>query len=463
MIVVWFKRDLRIKDHQPLFEAANSGEILPVYLLSPEYWESCVYQRRHLEFTKESLDQLNDNLEKLGGRLFTFAGSAADMFQELHALYGDFKIFTYNDFGEESPYSKEAGRWAEEQGISIKEFHRVDETLSIKPAKWKKQMLEQQFLPDIQSIQLPASLPDFPHRRNSRKYNIEIKGDKIHFGQQGGETRALETLSVFLQERLATFAEGLGDPISAANMSSRLSPYLSHGDLSISTIFREIKNSEYCHNLFHGKHFDFFVKKLHKYYLSQRETEAWSPQMEADTYSSLAKPESEHLLSSFLQGMTGLPLLDASIRCLHKTGWVDERLRGLQVSFLVHVLGESWEVAVRKLGPLFLDFDPVIFQREAMLAAGGKKLTASHIVHPVAFSKKIDPQGRFIKRYLPELKNLPENYIHEPWKYPGFYTLGYQPPIVEIDKIIRQMKLYLKETAEKEKAKEGPEQLQFDI
>jgi deoxyribodipyrimidine photo-lyase len=138
----------------------------------------------------------------------------------------------------------------------------------------------------------------------------------------------------------------------------------------------------------------------------------------------------EKFFEAWKSGQTGYPLIDASMRSLHKNGWITFRMRAMLVSFASYHLWLDWRKTAPFMAQLFTDYEPGIHYAQFQMQSGVTGINAVRMYNPIKQSQDHDPQGKFIRCYLPELKNVPDSFIHEPWRFENIGSC-YPMPIVE--------------------------------
>lgn len=462
MNIVLFNKDLRISDHQPLAEATAAGEVLPLYVFEPSQWNETPLSARHVQFVVESLEELSKEIEEKGGKLFTAINDVEIVLEGLLESYHSINIFAHND----GWFIDKVKKWTDQNQQSL--FCYGPELVNVHGKRFYDRLVG--YLKEPQAevpahIDVPSRLPGFLLTDFKKLQTFKIKGEKIRFGQQGGEWKAIETLDSFLEDRFAKYIENYTKPLPSSLSSSRLSAYITWGNISIRTIFQRTEEKLQACKVEEEKtqYEEFLSKLIARVKICSME----SPEQELHAISEIKRDWNEEWFQRWLQGRTGIPMIDAAMRSLTKTGWMNFSLRALVTSFISNTLLLDVKNPSHALAELYLDYEPAVhdfyIQQHAEMKGKMK------IIDPVKVGKELDPDGVFIRRYIPELSRLPEEYIHEPWLYPAFYRLGYEAPMVDVKKTCKQARLQYQSIKSKGKPgrKKGEggetEQLSFDF
>lgn len=445
MNVVWFKKDLRVTDHQALFAAARAGNVLPLYCYEPELIQAEDYDPAHLHFLNDSLRSLRHRLREKGSDLVLRKGCAADVLRSLHASNPISAVFAHEETGNDLSYQRDrkVRAWAKDQGIPVHEFPSNGVVRRLKTRDdwskiWRRRMT-QPLLPSPEGLSpVPLSPGEI---LEAHSLNLAPTCKEL---QKGGEEQALQTLRNFLSARGQNYSKGISSPRTSVDSCSRLSPYLTFGNLSMRQVFQLTKRrTEQNPDPVWRASLRAFQSRLHWHchFIQKLEDE---PQLEFQNmcraYDGLRENDfNEEFFSAWCQGQTGYPLVDACMRHLHRTGWINFRMRAMLVSFASYHLWLHWKRPALFLARQFLDYEPGIHYSQIQMQSGVTGINSIRIYSPIKQVHDQDPQGEFIRQNVPELENVPAEFIAEPHTMPPLLQAGlgciigehYPAPIVE--------------------------------
>jgi deoxyribodipyrimidine photo-lyase len=460
--IVWFKRDLRVVDHAPLAQAAaGDGPVLPLWIAEPSLLDAPDASARHLGFTHECLVDLDRALRALGSPLWTAYGEAVEVFDALARRFGRFELLSHEETGHAASWARDRAvarhlrtlglRWRELPGAGVVRRLQDRDRWS---AIWMARM-QPEPLPAPRGLRPPeptgAGAPPGPpgappapgtrERQHAPRIAPDLDAVSLALArhrrdrdaplrQRGGRAEGLGCLDRFLGEPLARYRSAMASPLSAPDACSRLSPHLALGTMSVREAVHAtwaarrgetdparragLKSFEsrlhwHCH----------FIQKLE----SEPDIEHRNPHPGFDGLRNEGPLEAVERarLDAWSDGRTGWPIVDACMRMLIATGWLNFRMRAMLASIAAYALWLHWREPGQVLARRFVDYEPGIHWPQMHMQSGVTGINATRVYSPARQQHDHDPDGRFVRAWIPELG-----------------TDDYPPPIVDWERASRE-------------------------
>mgnify|MGYP001793357333 CR=1 FL=1 len=441
--LVWFKRDLRITDHAVLADAAARGPVLPLYIVEPALWALSDASGRQWAFLAECLAELRTDLAALGMPLIVRVGDAVEILSDLCATHAVTLLVSHEETGNAWTYARDqrVAAWANDQGLPWHERPQagVVRRLSTRDG-WAAQRETTMRQPQIDPPAALAPLDVEPGAiPTARDLNLlDLCPDR----QTGGRQQALSLLGSFLTSRGQTYRKAMSSPLEGEWACSRLSPHLAFGTLSSREAAQgsaarkaEVKGTR---TGWTGAMQSFQARLAWRDHFMQKLED--EPQIELrclhSAYEGLRPTVSDATrLAAWEAGQTGLPFVDACMRYLTATGWLNFRMRSMLMAVASYHLWLDWRATGAILARRFTDYEPGIHWSQTQMQSGTTGMNTVRIYNPVKQGHDQDPTGAFTRRWVPELAAVPDQHLQEPWKWDGAASLlgrGYPEPVVDV-------------------------------
>lgn len=457
-VILWFRQDLRLQDNPALMAALNlNHSIIPLYILDEAQpltlGGACRWWLHH------SLKALNQSLRAAGAKLILRRGAANEILQQIIAETGAAHVFWNRRYDAAGiAIDKEIKESLSVAGVGCESFnsHLLFEPWTIKNKQGKPFQVFKRFWDHcLGQGRVPKPLPspqqissvDLPSDTLETWGLLPNKPDWAHGLSetwQPGEATAVARLQEFLDELIASYKDGRN--FLGLESTSRLSPYLRWGEISPRFIYYEVMRAMQEAPEIERGGYSFLSEigwREFSYHLlfhfPEMPTTSLRPQLEKFPWR-----EDEELFTLWTKGLTGYPIVDAGMRELWYTGWMHNRVRMIVASFLTKDLLLPWQKGAAWFWDTLVDADIANNSASWQWVAGCGVDAAPYfrIFNPVLQGEKFDPQGEYVRRWIPELGKLSNKVIHQPWTASpqllkaGGVELGrtYPQPIVDHNK-----------------------------
>jgi deoxyribodipyrimidine photo-lyase len=445
--IFWFRQDLRLSDNPGLEHACSIGDVLPLYILDDINAKEHAMGQVSKLWLHHSLNALK---QSLSGNLHVFSGNPLEILQELCKQHQITDIYWNRTY---EPWQIKRDTQIKEllttQNIQIQSFNAslLWEPWDIKKSDGTPYKVFTPFYRkgclNAQPPRQPITAPKLNYIESQPKHQIDdlkLLNPKVladHSAWVIGENGAQKRLGDFLHHGIEAYKKGRDFP--AMQNVSMLSPHLHFGEISPNQIWEAVSHLEEDNNVDHFKSELGWREFSYSLLYHNPTLPHQNLQSKFDRFSWIEDPK---LLSAWQTGHTGVPMVDAGMRQLLTTGYMHNRVRMIVGSYLVKNLMLDWRHGEKWFWEHLFDADLANNSASWQWVAGCGADAAPYfrIFNPITQGQKFDPQGEYIRTYLPELSQLPNQYIHSPWEAPpdvlskASITLGeqYPNPIVEL-------------------------------
>ncbi len=444
--VIWFKRDLRVHDNTCLEQAAQRGPVLPIFVVEPGYWNLPDTSWRQFELVRQAATSLKEEIDGLSGSLSVRIGDVVEAFAAILTEAGPFDLWAHQETGNDWTFQRDIAvrKWCKKNVVPFTEpvQYGVWRGSQLDRDRWAKDwdaFMSQPVHPVPQNISwfgknLTGFQTDIPGAGD-----VDLEHDGIKGIQPGGREAACATLESFLYHRGRNYRTDMSSPRLGAKGCSRLSVHLVAGSISMRECYQatvkrkeDLKDDQSAEAKAWRASLTSFIGRLHWHCHFMQKLEA-EPEMEfrpvARAYEGMRPASSAEWHTAFATGNTGFPFVDACMRSLIATGWINFRMRAMLMSFACYDLFMPWQEAGDILARLFTDYEPGIHWTQSQMQSGETGINTLRIYSPVKQGLDHDPNGRFIRKWVPELRDVEGSALHEPWKHGG--VAGYPQPLVD--------------------------------
>ncbi|MFQ3623603.1 MAG: FAD-binding domain-containing protein [Acetobacteraceae bacterium] len=430
--VVWFKRDLRLHDHAPLAGAAARGPVLPLWIVEPELWAQPDASARHYRVQAAAAAELREDLARLGQPLVVRTGEAVSILEEIRLRHGIAALWAHQETTGAFGYARDrrVRAWARAHAIPLLEPRQNGAIRALASRDgWARRwegFTRAPLVPPPASLAplgiAPGAIPD--------ERSLRLAPDHCPGLARGGRRAAEALLASFLAGRAETYRRAMASPLDGWATCSRLSPHFAAGTLSIREAAQAARAARSGAPPSLREGIDSFLTRLawHCHFVQKLETE---PEMEHralhPAYEGLrAEGAGTERFERWANGETGWPFVDACMRCLAETGWLNFRARAMLVSVATMHLWLDWRAVGRHLARLFADYEPGIHWSQVQMQSGTTGVNTIRLYSPLKQGLDQDPDGVFIRRWVRELRGLPAPAVHRPWDHG---VRGYPAPL----------------------------------
>lgn len=403
---------MRLADNEALTVALGEcSEVLPVYVLEPDVWAYPDASALHLNAVRTALEALRTRLRERGSDLLVLRGRLPDAFADLYSCFGFDAIYAEEETGTDVTYARDrlVRAWAQKQAIAMREVPHAGVVRRLADRDLRSRIWNERMgMPQCpEPSRIPTGTPFCERARDTELPGFAECGFQEPAGkgiQVVTEQSAERTLSSFLDRRAEGYNRGISSPQQARGTGSRLSVHFAWGTMSVRTAYQASREARESGRF--KRPLASFEKRLHWHdHFAQRLED--EPQMEFQplntAFEKLPAVSDQEKLDAWIQGRTGQPMVDASMRCLTETGFLNFRMRAMLVSCACHLMNLPWQDIRYPMARIMADYVPGIHLSQLQMQAGVVGINTIRIYSPAKQIRDNDPTCSFIRKWVPEL------------------------------------------------------------
>ncbi|WP_371395601.1 deoxyribodipyrimidine photo-lyase [Fretibacter rubidus] len=450
-VIVWFRRDLRLSDNPALSEAVKTGKpVIAVYVMETDVARELGGASKW--WLHHSLTKLSHALDAIGSKLILRRGKAGEILDDIiNQSAADMVMWNRRYAGDARERDAAIKSTLKDRDLTVKSYRAnlLSEPWSVET---KSGGYYKVFTPYWRAAKDFIDVSDpIPAPTSVNHYGGGIKtdtlddwtllptkpdwGEKLAPHWSIGPEGAHKALESFLDGPVENYADDRNRP-DYEDGTSRLSPHLANGEISPREIWHACKDNEYTSRKFLTE----IGWREFSYVLLFHHPDLASANYK-DDFDKFPWESNQDALKAWQHGKTGYPFVDAGMRQLWQTGWQHNRVRMVTASFLIKHLLIDWREGEKWFHDTLVDADPASNAASWQWVAGSGADASPYfrIFNPFTQGEKFDPNGDYVRKYVPEIAKLPKKYIHRPWEAPqnvldyAGVKLGktYPKPIVE--------------------------------
>ncbi len=439
-IIMWHRRDLRTIDNLALSEAQKDGTVFPVFVVDPYFFEQYPVCSSRKVFLIQSLQDLAEQYKKLGSRLILRIGNSIDVLSKMSI---ELNAQVYFNQDTNSIYGIERDKIAIEKGW--RSFQNDAIQRNGRSNDWSL-LTKKFFESEIHAVNKLTPHNYYVNDAESKKIETlfnSIKHDKDTL-ENGGSNFAKLQLDTFIS-KIKNYPKVISSPLLAEEGgTSRLSTHLSFGTISVREIYQKINKLQlkqkhfFISRLFWNQH---FTQKL----ANNPEIVEKSANPIFEKYYDVLYQYDETIFESWKNGTTGYLLIDASMRALKKTGFLNFRMRAMVASFLTYILKQPWKIGADYMFSQLIDADVAINYSQWQMQSGMVGVHPNRIYNPTKQILEHDQNCEFIKKYIPEVSDIDKSILSQDPEEDTLMPIQYIKPIVSFrQRSIEAKNLYSK-------------------